>query len=412
MFAALYFVAMIACIMVGRFGAQVTPIWIPSAILAWALLTTSHKFWPIIVAFVGIAHMLGAFVVGDQFQVELVYLIGNIASPLLLVWLLRRRGDELEFEDRGEVIRFLLYGGALAPALSTAIASLPALLSDTFTPHFAAIWFFADGLSFVVFLPLFKIVATNGWKSLLAPDIRARAFGLLGVLLVAHLISAFLPASSYRIFMLLLIPYLIYVAFDAGMTAARAALAISAILLLSVAVFIPAPADRNLDPQGYLLALQVFVATTVASVLPIAAALEERRRLYDAASEAVQDAHEAWGELVSAEAHYRLIADHSSELILHLRDTGEIVFASPSCDLLNGNASVLKSANFIDFVDEQDRSRLRNEIAALKANASFDQPREWQLRLREMNDTWRLYHVRATLISDDEFVAVLRQVQE
>lgn len=411
-FAGLYFVAMVACIMLGRFGAQVTPIWVPSSLFAWALLTTPRAGWPALIGFVSIAHVLGAFVVGDQFTVELIYLVANIASPALLVWLMQRRSDELEFEDRNEVIRFLIYGGALAPALSTAIASAPSLLDGSFSTHFAAVWFLADGLSFIVFLPLFKVVATNGWKRLREPDLRVRAFALLGALVVMHAISAFLPAGGYRIFMMLLIPFLIYIAFDAGMTAARAALALSAVLLLSIALFAPAPADRGMDPQGYLLAMQLYLAATVACVLPIAAALDERQRLYEAASEALQDAHQAWGELVAAEAHYRLIADHSTDKVLHVRTDGEIVFASPACDALSGNGDTLNGTNFTAITHADDQSRLRQEIAALVASGSFDQSREWQLRLRDMNDAWRPYHVRATLITGDEFVAVLRQVQE
>lgn len=411
-FAGLYFVAMVACIMLGRYGAQVTPIWVPSAILTWGLLTTPRQHWALLIAFVAIAHVLGAIVVGDQFAVELVYLLANLASPLLFVWLMARRGDELEFEDRAEVIRFLIYGGVLAPAASTAVASIASLSMGSFDARFSAIWFLADGLSFIVFLPLLKVVATNGWKRLREPDIRVRAFWLLASLVAAHAVSVFLPASGYRIFMMLLIPYLIYIAFDAGMTAARAALAISSVLLLSIALFAAAPADRNMDPQTYLLAMQVYLAVTTACVLPIAAALEERQRLYEAASEALQDAHEAWGELVAAEAHYRLMADHSTDKILHVRADGDILFASPACDVLSGNDDALSGTNFSALTHADDQARLRQEIAALVAGGNFDQPREWQLRLRDMNDTWRPYHVRATLITDDEFVLVLRQVQE
>lgn len=410
-YAGLFFIAMVGCIMLGRFGAQVTPIWIPSAILTWGLLTTPRQGWAVMIGFAAIAHVLGAMIVGDQLEVELIYLAANLASPLLLVWLMARRGDELEFEDRGEVIRFLIYGGVLAPAASTVIASIASLSMGAFDPHFSAIWFLADGLSFIVFLPLLKVVATNGWKRLRQPDIRVRAFWLLTGLVAAHAVSIFLPASGYRIFLMLLIPYLIYIAFDAGMTAARAAVAASAVLLLTIALFAPAPLDRNMEPQSYLLAMQLYLAVTAACVLPIAAALEERQRLYEAASEALQDAHEAWGELVAAEAHYRLIADHTTDLVMHLRANSEIEFASPACDVLNGNTAMLKGTKLSSLTHSDDQSRLQSEISALIAANNFDQPREWQLRLRDMNDTWRLFHVRATLITDDEFVAVLRQVQ-
>jgi integral membrane sensor domain MASE1 len=408
--AALYAAAMVVCILIGRYGAQVTPIWVPSAILAWALLTSPPRAWPILVGLTVIAHLIGSFIVGDQFGVELIYLAANIACPLLFAALMRRKGEQLEFEDRGEVVRFLIYGGVFAPALSVAIAVAPMLSSGSFNVRFAAIWFLAEGLSLIVFLPIFKIVASNGWRELLAPGLRARAFALLGVLVASHGISAFLPANLYSIFTILLIPYLIYVAFDAGMTAARAAIALSSVSMFCVGLF--AVANRVPDPQGLLLSLQIYVLATVACVLPIAAALEERHRLYEAASEALQDAQEAWGGLIAAEAQFRLVADNASECILRLRSDGEILFASPAWKSVVADPESLHGVNISSLVREDGADRLKGEISKLVSDGSFDRPHHWQLNLRDMNGVWRLYDVRATLITADEFVAVLRQVQE
>jgi integral membrane sensor domain MASE1 len=409
-FAALYAAAMVVCIMIGRFGAQVTPIWVPSAILAWALLTSPARDWPLLVGAIVVAHVVGSFIVGDQFAVELIYLGANVACPLLFAALMRSKGDQLEFEDRGEVVRFLIYGGALAPALSAAIAVAPTLASGSFNFRFAAIWFLAEGLSLIVFLPIFKIVASNGWKELLAPGLRVRAFVLLGVLVVAHGISASLPGNLYSIFTILLIPYLIYVAFDAGMTAARAAIALSSVAMLCVGLF--SIANRVSDPQGLLLSLQVYVLATVACVMPISAALEERKRLYEAASEALHDAQEAWGGLIAAEAQFRLVADNASECILRVRSDGEILFASPAWKSVVADPESLHGVNLSSLVRPDESDRLAGEVQRLVREGNFDRPHHWQLNLRDMNDVWRLYDVRATLITADEFVAVLRKVQE
>lgn len=408
--AALYAAAMVGCIMIGRYGAQVTPIWLPTAILAWALVTSPSRDWPIFIGLAVFAHLFGSFVVGDQFGLELVYLVANMASPLLLAALMRAKGDQLAFEDRGEVVRFLVYGGLLAPALSAAIAVAPSVINGEFDPRFAAIWFLSDGLSFVVFLPIFKIVASNGWRELLAPDVRVRALTLLGILVVAHAISAFLPPRLYSIFTILLIPYLIYVAFDAGMTAARAAIALSAVLMFCVGLF--ALANRVSDPQGLFLSVEVYVLATVACVMPIAAALEERKRLYETASEALNDAQEAWGGLIAAEAQFRLVADNASECILRLRSDGEILYASPAWKSVTRDPEDLHGLMLTSLVRPEEGDRLTGDIGKLVSDGNFDRSQNWQLHLRDMNDVWRLYNVRATLITTDEFVAVLRQVQE
>jgi integral membrane sensor domain MASE1 len=404
-FAALYLVAMIACIALGRLGAQVTPIWIPSAVLAWALFRSEPRDWPIYLSVTALAHAAGAFAVGDQFNVEAVYLVANLASPLVVAALMRQRGYALAFEERAEVFGFLLIGAVVAPAVSAGIVALGALAEGTFSARFAVIWFLSDGLSFIVFLPLFKIVSSNGWRELLAPALGRKVAILFAVLIAAHALASFLPAGGYRVFMTFIIPYLIYVAFDVGLTAARAALAISAVLLLAYALLAPAPADRNLGPQEYLLAVQAFVAAMVASVLPVAVVLQERQRLYETASASLHDAQEAWGELIAAEAHFRMLAEHVSDLILRVRRDGEILFSSPASRTLREDG--LDGLNLLALAPDEDIPFVRSEIDALVTTGDFEKPRIWRVRLQDMKGDLVPFEMRATLVTEDEFVAVL-----
>ncbi len=407
-FAALYAVAMVAGIALTRFGAQVAPVWVASAVLAWALVTTEQRHWPIYLGLTMIAHIASAIIVGDQAELEIVYLIANMSSPLLLASLMRWRGDTLAFADRDEAFRFLLIGGFLAPGVSTAIVALASAAGIVvFEPRSAITWFFADGLSFLVFLPLINVLATNGWRALLRPGSRRRTFALFAVLLAAFAMSWFLTAASYRIFLMLLIPYLIYIAFDLGMTAARAALAISSALLMSHALFAPAPFDRIAEPQQYLISVQIFVAVMVASVLPIATALAERQRLYETASQALQDAQEAWGQLLAAEARFQFANENPNDLILRMDGTGVIVSASPSSSSLRQGED-LAGANLADMAHPDDAARVRDTIAALLAGGAAGSNGFWQLRLRDMNDDWVMFDADASLSAPGELVVVLR----
>jgi integral membrane sensor domain MASE1 len=406
-FAALYAVAMIAGVALTRYGAQVAPVWVASAVLAWALLTAPTRHWTIYIALAAIAHIISGVFVGDQAEVEIAFLLANMASPVMLAALMRWRGDRLAFEERAETLRFLLIGGLLAPGVSTAIVALASSFGVlAFNPRSAATWFLADGLSFVVFLPLINVVATNGWKALLTPVTRRRTFLMFAILLASFAVAWLLPASGFRVFMMLLIPYLIYVAFDLGLTAARAAVAISAVLMMSHALFSPAPADRAMEAPQYLLAIQVYVAVVVASVLPIAVALAERQRLYETASQALHDAQEAWGELLATEARYQFYAQSPNDLILRIGGDGVILSASPSAIALLQGVENLAGVRLIDIAHAEDAARVRDMIAALMEGT--DAAGFWQLRFRDMNDAWVTYEVHASLSAPGEIVAVLR----
>jgi len=409
MFAALYAVTMVAGIALTRFGAQVAPVWIASAVLAWALLTSPTRQWPIYIALIAAAHITGSILVNDAPVIAAVFLVANLASPVLVAGLMRWRGDSLAFEERGEVLRFLLITGLLAPGVSTAIVGLAAAIGlMDFSLRSAITWFLADGLSFVVFLPLINVVASNGWRALLRHGARRRTLLMFAILLASFAIAWLLPASGFRIFMMLLIPYLIYIAFDLGLTAARAALAVTAVLMISHSLFAPPPADRAMEEQQYLLAVQVYVAVMVASVLPIAVALAERQRLYETASQALHDAQEAWGQLLAAEAHYQFHSQNPDDLLLRIGADGAILSASPSAIALRQGADGLAGASLIDMAHAEDAARVKDTIAALTGGTNAAATGFWQLRLRDMNDAWVTYDVDASLSAPGEIVAVLR----
>jgi PAS domain S-box-containing protein len=416
-FAALYFVAMVGAIELARFGGQVAPIWVASPILAWALLTAPYRDWPVLIGLTGVAHAIGGTLAGDQLAMEAVYLVANMASPILCAALLLRRSDALEFGDRGSVFRFLLIC-AFSAAMSAVIVGAWTLVStgeinfrDTGT------WFFSDGLSFVVFLPIFKSLASGGWRALFAPSLRRKTFLLFGILIIALAAHWFTPDAFRRIFPTLLVPYLVYMVFELGLPGARASVALTSLTFLAYALFASETARRGLPPVDYLFSVQVYLATLVACLLPLAAALGEKQKLYETASEALSEAQAAWGDLIAAEAHYRLLADNAGDMILRLGMDGAVLFASPACRALAANVESLTGRSLADLAHADDAARVREQLAAFAADGSLDKPHTTRLRLNGADGVARPFDVRITLIASrgktaDEFIAVLRQVQQ
>lgn len=416
-YAALYFAMMVLSIVVARHGGAVSPIWIASGVLAWVLVSSPTRDWPVLAGFTAAAHLLAALAVGDQWQVEALYLVANIVSPVLFAALMRWRQDDLEFEERGAVIRFVLCAIAAATVSSIIVAGVEWLQSHPYSAADVTTWFFSDALGFIVFVPIIMTIARGEWRELLEPRLRVRAFFMFAILIAAFAAAWMLPATGYRIFLLLLIPYLVYLAFDLGLTGARAGVAIASIGIVAYTLFSPASPDRMLAPSEFALAMQLYLAVLFVSVMPLAAALAEKQRLYEDASQALGDAQEAWGELLAAEAHYRLIADNADDMIARLGFDGAILFASPAWRAMVADPNELAGANLADLAHPDERDRARAEIARIVSERTRDRPHLVQLRLRDMGGVWRLFDLRLTLVAPGggaagELLAVLRQAQE
>lgn len=411
MFAAAYFVAMVACIALTRYSADVSPVWIPSALFAWALIGAPTRDWPALTGLIAAAHVLGSLAIGDSLEIGAINLVANLASPLLVAAGMRRWDITLAFTDRTEVLRFLALSAG-AGVISALIVAAWTALDGAVAWRTTIIWFLSDALSFVLFLPIIQTIASNGWRTLFAGENRMRAAWMFALLIAANLAAAYMPSAvGYRVLMLLTVPLLIYIAFDLGLTMARACVALTAILVLGLALIAPAPADRVLGPQEHLLTMQVFVAVVVACVLPIAAALEERQKLYETAAEALHDAQTAWGEIIAAEAQYRLIADNTEELILRMAIDGEVLFASPACAALKGGPASLIGAKLDNLAHPDDAETTRAQLLDLADHGELGKPHAWAVRLADNDDMWRVFNLRASLVAPEsgEFVAVLRQ---
>lgn len=417
LFAALFIISMEAVIAVARFGENVTPLWIASAVLAWALIAAPTRDWPLIAGLAALFHVLRAVYYGEQPATEAIYLLANVGGPLLCAALMRWRGAALTFEDRSSVFALLIIAGVVAPAASTAVIGVGTLVDPMrFEIEDLGVWFLSDALSYLVFLPVFRSLAKGGWRELLTPANRARTVLLIGFLIVLLAAEWVMPADWRRSFPTLLVPYLIFIVFELGQAGARAALAITTAGLLLYAIFGPNAVRPGMSMTDYIVSVQIYLAAVVACLLPLAAVLRERQKLYETASEALADAQAAWGGIIAAEAQYRLVADNTNEMILRVGLDGSILFASPACRALAKNPESLQRKTLADLVHPDDAATARAFLAKALAEGAVDHPHRMQFRLRNAADNWSLFDVSLTLVASGnhepgEFIAVLQQVQ-
>lgn len=409
----LFLIAMEIAVDLFRGTQAVTPLWLAGAVAAWALVTAPIADWLLITLLLAAAHIARGLILHDTPAMEAIYLAANVGSPLACAALLRRFTNGLAFEDRNAIHRFLLIGGIAAPAVSTFCVYVGSFIEPSrFKIEDLPVWFLADALSYLVFLPIFKSLASGDWRELFAVRLRTRTIIFLPALVAVLVIGLMLPPDLYSFYTIFLPAVLIYLAFELGVAGARAAIALSALAILGHVLLRPISAV-GLVGSELALASQLYIAALVICVLPLAEALAEKQRLYEQASDALSEAQAAWGDLIAAEAHYRLVADNTADMILRLDLDGAILFASPACHALASEVETLTGQRLADLAEGDDAAHIRDALAGFAAAGAPDQPHSIRARLATANGDRRQFEIHVTLVAarrdePGEFIAVLR----
>ena len=89
--------------------------------------------------------------------------------------------------------------------------------------------------------------------------------------------------------------------------------------------------------------LQFYLASVIVTILPVTADLNERRRLFRA--------------LRSNKARYGILLENTTDILIHLKPDGTILYASPSITRLSGSqADKLINTNALALVGDEWRS--------------------------------------------------------
>jgi integral membrane sensor domain MASE1 len=387
--AALYFAVAAACIALTRFGAQVAPIWLASPVLVFALLTIPEKSWPVMLAFGAAAHALANAVNQEPIAFAAPYLVANICEALLAAALLRRTKVDLDFSDRAEVFRFLAICGVAAPALSAVLAKIGVTLTgETITDRDLFMWYLAIALGLLLFLPLLKGFKTHSWSRLLKAPSRVRAIMLFGALSAVCAVAMVWPGNF--LLLLLVLPILILIAFDFGLAGAESGLALTALLLVAGVLLGFRPDFGAEGPREDISRLQIMIALLAAGILPLAALVEEKQRLYESASRATEEAQQAWGDIIAAEANYRLLADSTRSFVLRINTEGLIDSASAASPLLGYDQQDMEGSYLSTYLDEASAATLGHALVTTDPSAE-NNVSTLRLRIRGRDNSWRMF---------------------
>ena len=114
-----------------------------------------------------------------------------------------------------------------------------------------------------------------------------------------------------------------------------------------------------------MLFLQFYLASAVLTILPVSADLQHRRTVL--------------GKVRLAEAQFRLLAEHSSDIIMHFNIAGRIRYVSPAIERMSGHVpSQLIGRPALDLIAREHAEQIQEEhqrvLAARGGVVSFRYP--------------------------------------
>lgn len=400
-----YFVANAVAVSLTRFDGGFAFVWFGTALLIARLVTLPTRHWPAHVAICAIANLIATGFFGLGWLASPVLAVANIGEAVVGAVLLRRLGgNEPPFESLDWFFAFLVACGLLSPLVGALAAGIAchALFGLEWVSS-SENWFIGHALGNLTLTP-FAIFGLNGqmhaWQDRNAqertPELIACTALVLSIAFLVfaqeHLPLLFLPMFA-----------MIFTTFRFGRLGATLSIVIVALVgsLLTIDGRGPIQLIGATTP-GKIRFLQFYLATTALSILPLAIELSSRSRLYR--------------RLAESEARYRVLSDHSTDIIMNVDRDGVIRFVSPSIEQLGGyQPAELLGTYARDLIVKDFHPQLSAFHAQLLSRTEQAVSTEYQAIRRDGSLCWFESSSRAVVGSDGEtqgVVSVVRDVSQ
>ncbi|MEO7635053.1 MAG: diguanylate cyclase [Sphingomicrobium sp.] len=342
----IYFILATLAIRLVRYDGGVALLWFANAYLIAELSVIRRRKWPWPIAVGAFASILATGLFGLGWAASLPMAAANMVEVFVAAYLLRRHSRQAPLESLEWLGQFIVAAVVAAPMVSGTLAAITAAILGN--PPLATYvkWISGHGLSNLTFVPLFLLFAQGemrgGWR-------RVRDHGAPAVALIALCTATIALTFAQRSAPLLFLPILSVILITFRLGRGASVLAILALALIgggaTLAGYGPLH-TMSATPGQKAQFFQFYLATTVLTVWPIVADLRNRARLLNALS--------------SSEARYRLIADHSSDIMMKLDLQGMISYVSPSIGQFGEvDPHLLIGRSGLDMIPKRDRGRVR-----------------------------------------------------
>lgn len=352
---------------------ELAAVWISSGILTGWLLARETRAWP---AYLGVgvaADLAGQWMAGVPAGQAGFLVICHLIEVLAVAWPVRRVVPNI-----GDPQRWLTLGGVATAstlagcALSGVLAAWMAGLAGGagFSQVFLG-WYAAHVVGMVIFATATLVIHVEGWSAI-APRGRGRSFTISMALIVAVGLLAF--SVPYPV-LFLTYPPLLLGAFKHRFPGVAVGVILLAIIggVLTAAGKGPLWGPGDLENAGRITLLQLYLAGGCLITIPVVLGMAERDKLTSKVRE--------------SEHRYRLLADHSADLVVRLRPDGERVYVSPAAEEILGWKPSEMLGQRWSLVHEEDQPRQRTAMAEVLASG-VPQTLRYRVRHREGHYLW------------------------
>jgi diguanylate cyclase (GGDEF)-like protein/PAS domain S-box-containing protein len=322
--AVLVFATSWACIVLTAETDRVATIWLANGLLLGILLTTARsRQWAALLAAGFAGNVAANLVAGDGVEAAFGLSICNsleVAISCLLLHL-RRSSDKILFSRRA-LLDFTVTAVLLAPVASAMLAAVVLSRHDwSAAIEVASHWYAADALGMAIVAPLVMALRLPAYDT----DRLLRFGNLLAIVLILVVATGVFMQTRYP-FLFLVFPPLTLLSVRAGYRGATTGVAIITVFAIASIVLHTGPLMliRGIEAHEQILILQVFVAVTVISSLPIAAMLQRERFLKaslgrtEQALRSITDNVPALICYIDAEERFRFVSSYFTQLLRRL----------------------------------------------------------------------------------------------
>jgi len=269
-----------------REAGNVASIWLSDGLLLGVLLTARARHGAAYLIAGYLANFVADRSFGDSTVLALSFSACNMLGVAIAAKLLRiHLADAADFVQRRSFTYFLLYGVALAPALSAfcGAAASHYFLGISFPLVFST-WYMAVALGNALVTPLVLSMRRRELTMLFGKAMIAKTLGILMLTVVATVIVS---QSGYPL-RFIMFPILMLVIFELGFTGTAIALFLIAIIAIMFTVEGSGPLKSvsGLTAAQQIFFVQVTIATAALVALPMAVILAEHKRLSTALEKA------------------------------------------------------------------------------------------------------------------------------
>lgn len=395
-----YFAATALTISLTRYDGGVAFLWVASALLIAVLMARPRRLWGGALLCCGTASFLATGLFGLGWALALPFVTANLLEAYVGARLFRHyRHSRSSFGSTPWLVHFVLCVGVAAPAASGLIAAAAAAATG-FPPLATFIHFFiGHALGNITFIPMINLLV-GGRSRIAARCGRAKAIEAAILVTFVTLATAMVFAQSTLPLLFLPMLPIILAIFRLGQAGAALSIAILAFVGGGMTLAGLGPVQLvSASLGGKIQFFQFYLAATVLTVLPAAADLRNRARLLR--------------ELRISEERYRLLADHSSDILLHMEADGRVRYVSPSVRRLLGyEPEEICGLQAIWVVSPVDRDTVQAAHEATVAVRGLTHRYEHRALTRTGEVRWFEAHSRAVIDEQGDKHGVLSIIRD